>query len=519
MHLLRFSRAVALTIALTIKLTLLSGCASLPPLQERSTSASFTDTGSTALGRAVADGVRANPGKSGVYPLALGRDAFVARALLARAAERSLDVQYYIWHGDTTGLLLFEELWDAAERGVRVRLLLDDNGVAGLDDVLATLDAHPNFEVRLFNPFVNRRLRALGYLTDFDRLNRRMHNKSFTADAQASIVGGRNVGDEYFEAGDATTFADLDVLTFGPAAVQTGGVFDLYWNSDSAYPVALLLPVPAAGAAAALQARFKATRASSEAQSYLQALLSTPILEELRAKKLPIEWAPVKLVYDEPGKALGKVQAGELLLVRMGQALGRPEREIDIVSPYFVPGANGTELLSKYPQSGVRMRILTNSLAASDVAAVHAGYSRRRVAFLQAGAKLFELKPDAEQAARRKGAPAGGSSGASLHAKTIAVDGQRLFVGSFNLDLRSIALNTEMGAVIDSPVLAKALADSLDQRLALFAYEVVLTSRGALQWIESTPGGEIVHDIEPKTGVLKRMGVGVLSVLPIEWLL
>jgi putative cardiolipin synthase len=518
MHLLRFSRVVALTITLTITLTLLSGCASLPPLRERSTSASFTDTGSTALGRAVADGVRANPGKSGVYPLALGRDAFVARALLARAAERSLDVQYYIWHGDTTGLLLFEELWAAAERGVRVRLLLDDNGVAGLDEIRATLDAHPNIEVRLFNPFVNRRLRALGYLTDFDRLNRRMHNKSFTADAQASIVGGRNVGDEYFEAGDATTFADLDVLTFGPAAVQTGGVFDLYWNSDSAYPVALLLPVPAAGAAAALQERFKATRASSEAQAYLQALQSTPILEELRAKKLPIEWAPVKLVYDEPGKALGKAQAGELLLARMGQTLGRPEREIDIVSPYFVPGANGTELLSKYPQGGVRMRILTNSLAASDVAAVHAGYARRRTALLLAGAKLYELKPDAEQSARRKGAPAG-SSGASLHAKTFAVDRQRVFVGSFNLDLRSIALNTEMGVVIESPTLAKALAVSLDQRLALFAYEVVLTPQGTLNWIERTPGGEIVHDTEPKTGALKRMGVGVLSVLPIEWLL
>src|SRR6185503_18781301 len=170
------------------------GCASLPASVDRQHSAALADTGNTRLGRALAPLVRANAGKSGIHALDNAREAFAARVLLARAAERSLDVQYYIWHGDTTGYLMFEEIWNAAERGVRVRLLLDDNGIAGLDSIIAALDSHPNIEVRLFNPFAQRSFKALGYVTDFSRLNRRMHNKSFTADTQATIVGGRNVG-------------------------------------------------------------------------------------------------------------------------------------------------------------------------------------------------------------------------------------------------------------------------------------------------------------------------------------
>jgi putative cardiolipin synthase len=511
---------------------LLTGCASLPPLQDRQPSSVLTGTDDTLLGRALARPAAANPGKSGIYPLIDGTDAFVARAVLANVAERSLDVQYYIWHGDTTGMLLMEALWRAAERGVRVRLLLDDVGVAGLDDALATLDAHPNIEVRLFNPFASRRLRSLGYLTDFERLNRRMHNKSLTADGQATIVGGRNIGNEYFGAGEDTLFADLDVLAFGPAAREVGSVFDRYWNSESAYPAALILPAPGKDSAAALQRRFAATRAAEEARRYSEALAQSSLVAQMKARAVPLEWAAVALVYDDPVKALGKAQAEQLLFTRLGQVLGKPERGVDIVSPYFVPGEKGTELLSQVPARGVTVRILTNSLAASDVAAVHAGYARRRKALLAAGVHLFEFKPDASHGkdqgqarAQRSGSGSGsgsgiaGSSGASLHAKTIAVDRRRIFVGSFNLDLRSVALNTEMGAVIDSPRLAAQLSDALDRRLPELAYKVVLLPDGRLQWIDRTAAGEVRFDTEPNTGWFKRLGVGVLSVLPIEWLL
>jgi putative cardiolipin synthase len=499
------------------------GCASLPPLEGREATSAMTDTADTRLGRSAQAEAAAHPGKSGIYALERPQDAFVARVVLTRAAERSLDVQYYIWHGDTTGYLMFEELWNAAERGVRVRLLLDDNGVAGLDPTIAALDSHPHIEVRLFNPFANRSMRLLGYLTDFDRLNRRMHNKSFTADSQVTIVGGRNIGDEYFGAGPHMVFADLDVVGIGPVAGDVAQAFDLYWNSESAYPAQGIIGQPKADAVSVMQARFAQVRASPAAIEYGQALQATRLVEQLVAQELPLVWAPVELVYDEPTKTLGKAQASELLLTRMNQALGPAQRQVDIISPYFVPGKQGTRVLSAYPQRGVQLRILTNSLAATDVGAVHAGYAKRRAPLLRGGAKLYELKPDARLAAgtpRSDGSRRTGSSSASLHAKTFSVDRHRVFVGSFNLDPRSVALNTEIGVVIESPELAAAVSDGLDSNAERRAYEVRLAPDGhGLEWIERTAQGEVRYDTEPKTSWFKRFGVKLMSWLPIEWLL
>ena len=215
---------------------LVTGCATLPPPKDRVETTALTDTAGTRLGRAIAPGVAANPGKTGIHALPDPRDAFAARVLLAGAAEKSLDAQYFIWNGDHVGYLLFQALWQAAERGVRVRLLLDDLNTKGLDSTIAALDAHPNIEVRLYNPVVIRDNRVLNFVTDFTRVNRRMHNKSFTADNQATVVGGRNIADEYFGAGAGLAFADLDVLAVGPAVPEVSKEFDVYWNSASAYP-------------------------------------------------------------------------------------------------------------------------------------------------------------------------------------------------------------------------------------------------------------------------------------------
>ena len=245
----RYRRAMRL-IALPLA-TILGGCAGLPTDIERPHSSALADTAATRLGRALTPLAAANPGKSGIHALDNARDAFAARVVLARAAERSLDVQYYIWRDDTTGNLLCKELWDAAERGVRVRLLLDDNSTRGLDDDLIALDAHPHIEVRLFNPYANRGFRLGELVTDFGRLNRRMHNKSFTADNQATIVGGRNIGDEYFGADTPVAFSDLDVLAVGAVVPEVSKAFDAYWNSESAYPAASLIraaPMSPAGA-------------------------------------------------------------------------------------------------------------------------------------------------------------------------------------------------------------------------------------------------------------------------------
>ena len=508
---------------LPVVLTALAGCAGLPKLEGRIESHAFTDTADTRLGSAVQTAAAAHPGTSGVYPLERAQDAFAARALLVRAAQRSLDVQYYIWHGDTTGYLLLGEVWNAAERGVRVRLLLDDNGIAGLDPALAVLDEHENIEVRLFNPFVNRGFKALGYVTDFSRLNRRMHNKSLTADAQATIVGGRNVGDEYFGAGQRMIFADLDVLAVGPIARETGAAFDAYWSSDSAYPAQSIIGKADPQAAPELKAKLAAVRASPEATEYVAALRQTRLVEQLLAQSLPLEWVPVQLIYDEPTKGLGRADESELLLARLNQALGKPQREIDIISPYFVPGKPGTEALSAFPKRGVRLRILTNSLAANDVAAVHAGYAKYREPLLRNGARIYELKPDARAAAAdapKKGSGGTfGSSSASLHAKTFSVDRSRVFVGSFNMDPRSVRFNTEMGLVIDSPQLAEAISSGLDQKLDRVAYEVTLDQNGHLEWVERAAQGEVRYQTEPGTSFSKRLGVGFMSWLPIEWLL
>ena len=497
-----------------------SACSSLPPVQERMASTAFTDTVHTRLGLALAPALAQHAGKTGVHALADPRDAFVARAVLAAMADRSIDVQYYIWRGDEAGTMLFEALWEAAQRGVRVRLLLDDHNTGGLDPTLAALDAHPNIQVRLYNPVGQRAVRAINYLTDFSRVNRRMHNKSFTVDNQMSVVGGRNIGDEYFGAGRGMVFADLDVTLVGAAVQQVSLEFDTYWNSASAYCAADLLGREAAADVQALQARFSANRSSQEAKDYLEAVRASPLARRLLDRTFTFEWTTARILWDDPAKTLGtEARRDDLMFPRLIQSLGRPDKRLDIVSPYFVPGEQGTASLSAMARRGVEVRILTNSLASSDASVVHAGYAKRRADLLRGGVRIYELKPTAVEA-RDTDRGIGSSASTGLHAKTFAVDGERIFVGSFNLDPRSLLLNTEMGVVLESPRLAQALSAGFATTVPGVSYEVRLGEDGFnLVWIEQTPDGPKTHTTEPGTTWLQRTGVTVLSVLPIEWLL
>ena len=479
------------------------------------------DTALTRLGAAIIAQRAAHAGQTGVVPLGEGTDAFAARGVLAAAAERTLDVQYYIWHGDESGYLLFDALWQAAQRNVRVRLLLDDNNTGGLDETLATLDAHPFIEVRLYNPVAQRTVRALNYLTDFTRVNRRMHNKSFTADNQATVVGGRNIGNEYFGVGVGVEFADLDVLAVGSAVAEVSTAFDRYWNSASAYPARGLVGSAAVGAEQALTARFAETRAAPAAAAYVEALRTTSLIEQLTSGSLVFQWSGARLVVDDPAKTLTPETDTDLLMLpKLLALMGKPTASFNLVSPYLVPGAKGTEAIAALARRGVQVRILTNSLAATDVGAVHAGYAKRRHALLAAGVKLYEIKPSALAEARSGKKGMGGSSSSSLHAKTFAVDDSRVFVGSFNFDPRSALLNTEMGLVIDNPTLARNVGRMFDEAVPRAAYEVRLAADGqALEWIERTPQGEVIHTTEPGTSTMRRLGVNLMSVLPIEWLL
>jgi putative cardiolipin synthase len=490
----------------------------LPTLSGRSQSVGLEDTANTRLGQSVVRMSAAHPGVSGVFPLPDGRDAFAARALLADAAERTLDVQYYIWQNDMSGTLLFDALRRAADRGVRVRLLLDDNNTSGLDNTLAALDAHPNIEVRLFNPFTARRWRGLGYLTDFPRLNRRMHNKSFTADNQVTIIGGRNIGDEYFGASQDVLFIDLDVMAIGPVVNDVSHDFDRYWSSGSSYPAGRLLAAVNPATISSLGAAAASVGREPAALAFMQRLAQQPFVREVLAGALPFEWAAVRMVSDDPAKGLGLAAKEALLPQRLKNILGEPRQDLQLVSPYFVPTAAGVEYLAGLAEQQVKITVLTNSLEATDVAVVHAGYAKRRKALLKAGIDLFEMKRTSPVSTPRDRRLTG-SSGSSLHAKTFSVDRSRVFIGSFNFDPRSAQLNTEMGFVIDSPVLAKKMADAIARGIALRAFHVRLSETGKLQWVEQVGKEERVHDQEPRTAFWRRVAVFVLSLLPIEWLL
>lgn len=494
-------------------------CGKLPSLEDRSLSTAFIEYGTTRLGKAIEPQVEAHAGTSGVYLLSNPRDAFATRVLLAKAAERTLDVRYYIWHNDISGRLLMEALREAADRGVRVRLLLDDNNTSGLDDALAALNAHRNVEVRLFNPFVIRRARAFGYLTDFRRLNRRMHNKSFTADNQATIIGGRNVGDEYFGATNGVLFVDLDVMAVGPVVHEVSRDFDRYWASDSSYPIDRLIPL----AATALLARGALHSALPEpdpaTEAYRRAIRGSLFVRELTEGRLPLEWAATRLVSDDPLKGLGRAAPESLVRSRLRTIIGEPTGQVDLVSPYFVPTAPGASSLATMAKRRVTVRVLTNSLQATDVSVVHAGYAKRRKHLLEAGVLLYELRQSSATSDTRKHIVRFGSSGSSLHAKTFSVDRSRVFVGSFNFDPRSAKLNTEMGFIIESPRLAARVHDTLNRGLLADAFEVRLSRSGGIQWIEHREGQLVSHDTEPGTTLWQRALIGFLSVLPIEWLL
>lgn len=510
------TRAGRLAGVLVLLAALLPACAPLPTLEGRSVSSVLQDTEDTALGRSVVPLVRAHPGLSGIVPLSRGGDAFAARALLAQVAERSLDVQYYIWRNDLSGQLLFDALRRAADRGVRVRLLLDDNGTEGLDGVLAALDAHPNVEVRLFNPFSHRRPRLLEYVLDFSRLNRRMHNKSFTADNQVTLIGGRNIGDEYFDLAENTLFIDLDVMAVGPVVQAVSADFDAYWASASSYPADRLLPPVDAAQATALTASAARAARDPAAQRYFRALATSPFVGQLLERKLAFEWDETVMLSDDPAKGLGRGAPERLLFPRLKQLVGDPKSELLLVTPYFVPGTMGVANLADLVKRGVKVTVLTNALEATDVAIVHAGYAKHRKALLEAGVRVFELKRAAAAPTLRGFT---GSSASSLHAKTFSVDQRRIFIGSFNFDPRSARTNTEMGFLITSPTLARAMAQAFAQRVPQLAYEVKLAEDGKLRWVEQGPAGPRVHQDEPGAGLWLRLGVSVLSVLPIEWLL
>jgi len=474
--------------------------------------------GDTFLGRLVAEEAGEHPGLSGFVPLSDGIDALGARLILIDRAERSIDAQYYFILNDVTGHLFVSRLLAAADRGVHVRLLVDDIATRSLDVGMAELDGHPNFEIRIFNPFSRRLGRILHFVMNFRRANRRMHNKSFTVDGVATVVGGRNIGAEYFAAREDVNFGDLDLLGFGPVARDVGVAFDAYWNDALAAPIAeLVRPArdPDAGLES-LRARIAGSLEGLESSDYGEALRST-LLDRLQGMEGGVEWAPAHVVYDPPGKIRGEKVPGQIagrLATSLLHAIGKAERELLVVSPYFVPLGVGVELLGATRARGVRSIVLTNSLASSDVVAVHSGYAPFRIPLLRRGVELFESRSDARMAGPIRAGAA--RSRSSLHAKIFVVDRRRLFVGSFNWDPRSVAINTEMGIMVDSPVLARRVAELVMALLPSAAWRVGETGSGRLRWSRTEAGRELSATREPGAGFWRRLLAAILRWLPIR---
>ncbi|WP_228461824.1 phospholipase D-like domain-containing protein [Paracoccus liaowanqingii] len=491
-----------------------------PSLQGRTSSQAVEASDITALGQLAVVPPGTDNQMSGVLSLIEGPDAFASRIALIRSAQVALDVQYYIWERDATGLILLDELRRAAQRGVRVRLLLDDNGVPDLESDLAALDALPLVEVRLFNPFIFRSVKQLGYAFDFFRLNRRMHNKSLTADGAVSVLGGRNVGDIYFGFGDGIHYLDTDVLVTGRAAAAVGEDFDRYWSSLSAHPADRILPAASVKALEQLNVDAEAAASSIEGKLYAEHLRSSDIAKGIAAGRLDLVWAKVTLVSDDPAKGMGKARAGSLLFPQLVALLDHPVNSIDLVSAYFVPGKQFTETLADLASNGTRIRILTNSQNATDVTVVHSAYVKYRPELLRAGVELFELKSSVTAYAEPDTVLPLASSGASLHSKTLVVDEETVFIGSFNFDPRSLFLNTEMGVLIEDDTVANELTVIFARTSATASYRPQLIADGSLVWDALTAAGQWVrYHKEPGTTSTSRALVLAMGLLPIEWLL
>lgn len=507
-------------------LFLMAGCASLPTDFERPESHAFTDTGQTPIGKALQKGKLDHPGQSGFYLLADGLDAFVARAVLAQIAQRSIDAQYYMIHDDVVGSLFVDQLIKAADRGVRVRVLVDDMDQGGKDFGAAVMDSHPNIEVRIFNPFGRNTGRTIQFVTGFGKQTRRGHNKSYTVDNQATILGGRNIGDEYFEADPEFAFLDLDVLGVGPVARDVSASFDQYWNSELSYPIAVLvdpLPTPQE-----IEQRFREFDDFIEKQSdsaYISSLRDSDLANRLRQKRLTYQWASWQVLADDPLKLTHDTDETQYhLSAQLRPYLEQIETELIIFSPYFVPGKSGVAFFQTLREKGVRVKILTNALSSTDVSLVHAGYSKYRKDLLRMGVELYELNKNLT-GREPKGKDAGGIGGSksSLHAKSFVFDRERVFVGSFNLDAQSRIQNTEIGVIFNSPVIATYMAENFDLKIdqAAFRLELQTDPNGYEQilWHGLVDGQQEILEVDPYTGFWQRFGIGIMSVLPIEPLL
>ncbi len=480
----------------------------------------------TDLVATISEQNKIHPDLSGYHPIVTGANAFASRSILTDMATRNIDAQYYIWHDDQAGQLLLKDLWEAAERGVIVRLLIDDfNSSAALDQQLLRFSSHPNTAVRIVNPLMHRKFQALNFVTGLPRINRRMHNKSMTFDKQITIIGGRNIGNEYLSNDQNSQFADLDVLLIGKVVADIDNSFGSYWSAPISYDIETLVTLDEDGPTDFIEGLDQlGTNEKSDNQSslslYKSAIADSSIDTDLLNKRIPFRWTDMQFLSDDVGKLTKSVPADTNLVQQLRTLLGRPDKELTIISSYFVPTKDGVDTLVELADSGINIKILTNSFDATDVTAVHSGYSQWRPKLLKSGIKIYELKSTASEEDREnKLWKARSQSSTSLHAKTFAIDDHQVFIGSYNVDPRSANINTEMGVIINDDELARQLHEALSDDLLSQAYEVKLTDDNHLQWHTMENGEKKVYEAEPRVDLSDHIWLTIMSWLPIDWLL
>jgi putative cardiolipin synthase len=490
----------------------ITGCATVPLDVQKTASAALVDTDNTVLAKASDDWLAADPGRSGFYPLTQGFDAFGARLVLMDRAERSIDAQYFLMKPDSAGLVFSAKLIQAADRGVRVRFLLDDIFTSVDDEGLMLLDEHPNIELRIFNPISRKGLPALNYVGNFKLTNRRMHNKSFTVDNQVAVVGGRNLAEEYFQLDTTGEFIDFDMLTAGPIVKEISASFDTYWNHELAVPISALYDKNDAEQLDARRSKIKAAMQESGESIYGEAV-NTELMQMFFDGSVEPYFANAWTIIDDPQKLLVKVSRDQQIVAKaIADALRSAEDEIIIFTPYFIPGKGGMELIEDVRAKGVRIVLVTNSLASNNHTAVHSAYSSYRKRLLKAGVELYEARADAAQVIRDDGSKE--LEQLTLHTKGIIIDRRYTFVGSLNLDPRSIDINTEMGVMIDSRDLGALLANNSDKRIANITYRLKLDDKNKISWHATIDGKEVVETKEPLTTGWRRFQAWFLKIAP-----
>lgn len=490
----------------------IAGCASAPLDYPKSVSTAFHETDDTALAQASVKWRAAAPERDGFYPLSQGLDAFGARLSLMDQAERSIDAQYFLMKPDKAGLVFAVKLLDAAERGVRVRFLLDDIFTTVDDRALMLLNDHPNIEVRIFNPLARKGVFAFNYLGNFRLANRRMHNKSFTIDNQVSIVGGRNIAEEYFQLDTSGEFIDFDTLCTGPIVGDISASFDNYWNHELAVPMEAFRDDVRAPKPPEYREKIEQAMLDS-GDSVYAAAISTPLMQGFHDGSLAPFLADARMIIDDPQKLLEAVSADhKIVATEIVKALGEAESEIIIFTPYFIPRDNGIELVTTLVDRGVHVVVVTNSLATNNHTSVHSAYSSYRKRLLQAGVELWEARGDAAKRIADDGSTE--LEHLTLHTKGIIIDRQHTFIGSLNLDPRSVDINTEMGVMIDSKDLGTLLAGNAKRLIPSLAYQLKLDDRNRISWHATIDGQEVIETKEPQTSAWRRFQAWFLKIVP-----